>query len=180
MKEILETIITIKVATIMLVVALLCSCALFSGCTNQVDPPELELDYNNARRATVAAWEEVVGPVSLECNQVAINAIVTEVDTQDKFPESCKLNELPPTKIRVGCNVHRIVQSDSGKVEQDYIYILANRTTRSMLDSAVHEYIHLLSTCEYGDGDPDHIDAALWDRYGTNTVEAYGCANLEL
>lgn len=167
------------------------------GCTIPVDK---SADYENARRATVDAWEEVIGPVSDECYSRSKNAIVTE---SGNFPEGC----IPPKTFGkyIGC----YLETDKLGIGGDMIYILDSRTDLQKMDTAVHEFIHLLSNCEFGKGKsidvvlltwcvanylgedvPDecanipgdyfHLDERLWDKYGTNTVEAVGCANLSL
>lgn len=166
-----------------------------------VDPEDKSIDYEDARRAAVDAWEEVIGRVSDECYDRTIDAVVSETG---RFPESC----MPPLELGkyVGCYMPTEAFGFGG----DMIFIYADRAELKRKDTAVHEYIHLLSYCEFrGDvlldldeltecfayyvaeepfphkcseipGDYFHLDDRLWDDYGPDTVEAVGCANLEL
>lgn len=171
---------------------------LLTSCTS---PMDVSIDYENARRATIDAWEEVIGRVSDECYDRSVDAIIAE---ESKFPESC----IPPDDFGnyIGC----YLATEKFGIGGDIIYILPSRTELQKQDTAVHEFIHLLSNCEFGDnnitdtillaecityyiaeedipeicatipGDYFHLDERLWDDYGPNTVEAIGCANLEL
>lgn len=212
----MRTLVEIKIGTVLLIVALLCSCALFSGCTNPVD---VSVDYENARRAAIEAWEELIGPVSRECYDRSVNAIVAESDI---FPETCIVPDgiglgdhiigcYLPVKDLPADEVISVVDKvvDTKINVSDLIFIYEGRTELQKLDTAVHEFAHLLHRCEFDDGrlldmemvakctvqlieegkpgdecwmpgDYFHIDERVWDRYGLNTVEALGCANLEL
>ena len=165
----MKTLVEVKIFTITIIIASLCTGALFSGCVGD----DVSADYEPARRAAVTAWEELIGPVSDGCYKRAADAIVTE---SGYFPDSCMV---PPemTGLKyIGCYMP-VKELDLG---DDMIFLLDSRTALQKMDTAVHEYIHLLSMCELGNPDPFHEDERLWDRYGTNTVEALGCANLEL
>lgn len=180
---------------ITLVLVALCL-KMLSGCVNPTE--DKAADYENARRAAIDAWEELIGRVSDECYDRSTDAMIME---SGKFPESC----IPTIKGKyIGC----YLATDDYGIGGDMIYLLESRTTLQKLDTAVHEYIHLLSNCEsthvldllllsecladfLDDKEPDeecveipgdyfHLDERLWDDYGSDTVEAVGCANLEL
>lgn len=182
----------ITVSTIWLCIAFAFSCVLLNSCTN---PTDVSAGYENARRAAIDAWEEVIGPVSDKCYNRTKNAIVVE---SKYFPESC----IPGGKY-IGCTfpIKDVALGD------DMIFLLETRTELQKLDTAVHEFIHLLDVCMNGglvidlklatecvnnlsvdidlktlcadvSGDPFHLDERLWGRHGTSTVEAVGCANL--
>jgi len=157
-------------------------------------PDDKSVDYDNARRAAIDAWEEVIGRVSDECYQRSSDALVMETG---RFPESC----MPPLELGqyIGC----YMPTDALGIGGDMIYIYEGRTALQRLDTAVHEYAHLLHFCEYSQGKPIdvgllmgcveepggacwmpgdyfHVDEQVWDDYGPDTVEAVGCAGLEL
>lgn len=145
------------------------ACLYFSGCAMPVDEePEYVADYDDARRATVEAWEYVFGIVSLECSRLAQDAIVTEVGSSADMPDGCAIDGLPDTKYVAGCHLAKANQ----------IYIHSGRTERGKADTAIHEFVHLLSTCMFGDGDGEHANILLWDEFGSGTVEAIGGSNL--
>jgi hypothetical protein len=141
---------------------------LFGGCAVPTGE-DYSVDYENARRATIEAWEEVIGRVSDRCYDRSVDAMVTEAGY---FPESC----ISPTGNYVGC----YMATEHLGIGGDMIYILETRTDKQKLDTAVHEYIHLLATCEFINPDPFHEDKRFWDDFGSDTVEAHGCANLRL
>jgi len=171
--------------------------AILIGCTV---PADKSVDYDNARRAAIDAWEEVIGRVSDECYQRSSDATVMETG---RFPESC----MPPLELGqyIGC----YMPTDELGIGGDMIYIYEGRTELQRMDTAVHEYSHLLHFCEYSQGKPIdvglfmecaarliggeepgdvcwmpgdyfHVDEQVWDDYGPDTVEAVGCAGLEL
>jgi hypothetical protein len=131
-------------------------------------PVDTSVDYEDARRATITAWEEVVGPVSDRCYERSADAMVVE---SGYFPESCILE-----KNYVGC----YIPTEPFGVGGDMIFLLDSRTDLQKQDTAVHEFIHLLSMCTSMVGDPFHLDDRLWDGFGPDTVEAHGCAGLRL
>jgi len=137
-----------------------------TACTLPVDK---SVDYEDARRSTIEAWEEVIGRVSDECYDRSVDAMVMETG---RFPESC----IPP--IEFGKYVGCYMPTDALGIGGDMIYIYEDRADTKKADTAVHEYIHLLATCELHDGDILHLDERLWDDFGADTVEAVGCANL--
>jgi len=118
------------------------------------------------------AWEEVIGPVSAECRAQAKAAVVVEVGSGE-FPDECYRE----TKHLNGCTVPVI--DDDGTIGAQ-IYIAEERAEIAKADTAVEEFTHLLAGCETGDSDADHINPLYWDDYGADTVEAVGCAGLEL
>lgn len=139
------------------------------GCIAEpLERVDYSVDYDNARQATIEAWEEIIGPVSMDCRAESRATVVVEIDSDDEYPQACREIALEPTKIRTGCYVYGPNQ----------IYILSSRSERQRADTAVHEWTHMLSMCEAHDGDTGHDNVLLWIIYGIGTVEAVGCANL--
>lgn len=136
------------------------SLVLLASCMNEVIGDLYRVDYDDARRATVTAWEDVVGKVSDKCYYYLKTVIVMEVD---KMSDLCVADE---GERVIGCNIG------------NQIHILASKDDYSKADIAVHEYIHVLALCEELDPDPTHSDSRYWIEYGPDTVEAHGCANL--
>lgn len=156
--------------------------------------------YEDARRSTIKAWETVIGRVSDICYARSQNAIVIETG---RFPESC----MPPLEFGqyIGC----YMPTERYGIGGDLIFIYDARTERQKMDTAVHEFGHLLHFCQTGNGNPldldilercansllstgqlgdeclmpgdyFHLDRRVWDKYGIETVEAVGCANLTI
>lgn len=62
---------------------------------------------------------------------------------------------------------------------QRTILILDALDDLQRLDMSVHEWIHALSDCVYGDPDTEHLRAGLWVRFGTQSTEAQAFAGTE-
>lgn len=168
----------IRLASALVVATLISASLVFGGCANPIEGQnEYVADYDDARRATVDAWEEIVGPISHECYVASREVFVNEVSSADDYPNACKKVDVPNGMVLAGC--YDYAKTKNGTVLH-YIFILKNRPELAKADSAVHEYIHMLATCEYGNGDGFHSDVLLWQKYGPNTVEAQGCAGLRL
>lgn len=191
----------ITVSTIWLCIAFAFSCVLLNSCVNPTE--NYSVDYENARRAAIDAWEEKISRVSDKCYDRTVDAIVSESEI---FPESC----LVPDGIGLGDHiVGCYIPTQLGDLVDDIIFIYSDRPDRLKLDTAVHEFIHEIDFCEDGGGVLDivtinecvaelmwnlepgykcadipgdyfHLDTRLWDQYGPNTIEAVGCANLVL
>lgn len=127
------------------------------------------VDYEIARRATIGAWETLIGPISDRCYKRTQDVVLVETKV---FPEQCKTSR--GFSIQ-GCRIEG-VRPDGVTVV--YIYVLSEGPSYEKLDIAVHEYVHEVADCEGGNGDQYHLDARLWIDYGPETVEAYGCAGL--
>lgn len=168
--------IAVSISGAMLCAAFVIAFSVLSSCTSSVDGSGFIADYDEARRATIEAWEDVVGPVSQWCVQRTEGAIVVEVGSTDDYPEKdCGLKNLADGYLVGECTYAPKINS-----APYIIYILSGRTELAKTDSAVHGWTHALSHCMYGDGDREHADILLWAEYGPNTVEAHGCANLRL
>ena len=135
------------------------SILLLSACAIETVPEE-PADYNKARRVTVDAWEEVFGDVSQECAKYAKSFLVVEV------------NDIKEREDQHGTVIGRTF------LPAKQVHILIDRDTWQKEDTAVHEYAHILADCELGDPDAGHMNHRLWSDYGTETVEAIGCAGL--
>ena len=140
---------------------------LLSACAMDVyaPVPVRGVNYAVTRAATLAAWHEVVGSVTLECYAFMDSYIVVEVDVIE-----CGTKIPPPDKRFVGCAKHSIQE----------IQILSGRSNKQKAKTAVHEYVHVLARCEWGHGDSEHVHPLLWDEFGDLTVEVVGCDYLSL
>lgn len=140
-----------------------------SGCANPIEEPGYVADYDDARRATLEAWEEVVGPVSNECYQQSLRVVVSEVDA---MPPNCP-DDGPGTMV-TGCHLF----PKKGEVAEAKILILTGRDEYDKVNTSIEEWIHMLSQCHIGDGNYEHNNVLYWDKYGPDTVQAIACANL--
>jgi hypothetical protein len=122
-------------------------------------------DYEMSRYAAIDGWEMMLGPVPKYCRVFTTEFSVIEVMDIDK----CSKPEPPPGKRFVGCMI-------GGK--RAIFIAIRGRGRLAKMDTAVHEYIHVLAWCIYDDIDKYHEDETLWDRHGMDTVEAVGCAEL--
>lgn len=120
-----------------------------------------EVDYHEARRASLVAWEYHIGPLQYKCLERLDEYTIKEVDDIPK----CGSKDPPSYDSFGGCVTH------SNKT----IRMLDRCDEYQMTRTALHEYIHVMSKCEHGSGDPDHESKVLWERNGgADTVEAYG------
>ena len=133
---------------------------LMTGCSMAVDDPA---DYEGARQATVEAWELVIGVVGTVCYQMTMDTIITEVDVLEIKDKSHVIGRTDIIRV-------------DGEIVQTQISILASRPESRKMDTAVHEYIHVLDACINGKDDVNHMKHKLWIDYGADTVEAVGCA----
>lgn len=166
-----------RLASAMLAALIISMSAFLSGCTNEnIEITGVIADYSDAMWAEVDAWEELIGDVSSVCLKKLRKTIVTEVDPQrESLDVPCGFDNTPNEQRLTGCFVH----SKYGDLPY-VILILSTRTQMQKMDTAVHEFVHATAQCMESDSDGDHSDKRLWDRYGTDTVEAVGCANLSL
>lgn len=141
--------------TILVIVIVLISC--YQNIRN-TEP----LDYENARRATISAWEKIIGKVSDNCYYFTEDTSLAEAEN---LPDECLAE---PNMVVIGCYFKK----------SNSIFILNSLSKYKKLDTAVHEYIHALSYCMFGYSDHDHENPFLWDEFGESTVEIWGCAGL--
>lgn len=118
--------------------------------------------HEDARRATVDAWEKIIGPITTSCYNFTKETSITEVES---LPDSCKA---PPGKMVIGCYF----------TKNNAIMILNTLTIYIKADVVVHEFIHAISFCMIGYTDIKHENIRFWDEFGQNTVEVWGCSNL--
>lgn len=165
---------------------------LIAGCTNVAGK------YEESRMSALDAWEEVIGPVSDECYDRAISAMVVE---SGRFPKSCM-----PGDPYIGCYFPSGITPVGTSPIRDTVFVYKNLTEKQKARTVVHEFGHLLHFCEKGGwididliaecavelidsgepgddcrmpGDYFHLDETVWDDYGKNTVESVGKAKLE-
>jgi hypothetical protein len=147
-----------------------------SGCCLPITKIE-KADYNHARRATIEAWEHIIGRVSLKCEQELREAWIAEV---------LEVHGSTPDRELAG---KVFVKQLGQEITEIQIHILLSMSELQKMDTAVHEFIHALAACEYLDIDPgrltvqdwidsEHLNSLYWIEYGPDTVEAWGCANL--
>jgi hypothetical protein len=133
---------------------------LLIGCAAEVTP-SLDVEYERSRRATIEAWEKVIGRVSDECYDYTLAYFVEEVGY-----------------IENGKNYKTVARTITNHDGIYMILLLDSESETDKADHLVHEYIHILSLCEMDNWDKLHLDARYWIEYGRNTVEAQGCARL--
>lgn len=140
--------------------------ALSFGCTNPVVEEKPTLDFMDAFKGTVDAWEQVMGKeIPYEAYQDVKSIPVVIVD---ELPSNCIPENLPEGKMVAGCHLAKNKQ----------IYVLDVGNLLFMEDSLKHEYIHALSYRILGDADHDHADPRLWeDGNYLNNVETWACSN---
>ena len=135
--------------------------ALLTSCSMAVEDPA---DYEAARRATIDAWEQVVGVVSDVCYQMTKDTTIEEVD-------EIEIKDMSHVIGRT-----KIIRNEDNEVVQTQMIILESRLESRKMDTAVHEYIHILDVCINDNEDKYHMKSKLWIDYGPDTVEAVGCA----
>jgi len=114
-------------------------------------------------RPTLEAWEVRYDRVPEDCAYLD-RVYPVQVVSADEMP--C---EDEPGSIIVGCTV-----------EDDAIYLLEGRLPVQLVDTSVHEWVHVLAACVDGDIDADHLRAGLWGVYGAETVEIQAQAAAEI
>jgi hypothetical protein len=118
------------------------------------DEPGIMGACERSFRPTLKAWEAELGRVPEGCAYLDAEYVVQLVSA-DEMP--C---EDEPGSIIVGCTV-----------EGDAIYLLDGRLPAQLVDTSVHEWVHVLASCVDGDIDADHLRGELWGTYGYETVE---------
>lgn len=120
-------------------------------------------------RPTLEAWETRFGRAPEGCAYLD-----TQVDVQLVAAEDMPCDD-EPGSIVVGCTV---LDADDGS--NDAIYLLEGRLLSQLVDTSVHEWVHVLAACVDGDIDADHLRARLWATYGAETVELQAQASAEI
>lgn len=117
-----------------------------------------------AFRPTLEAWETALGRVPDECALLDTQIDVQLVDQQSDLP--CPLPAVNETLV--GCT------------QGSTIYLLRGRDNVELVDTSVHEWVHALAQCVYGDPDADHLRAQLWGYYGAESIETQAQAGAQI
>jgi len=158
----MKTLVEVKICTIMVIIASLCTGALFSGCGGDSFWSDVIDEYaapEIPRMATLEAWEDNVGPVSNHCWESMKDADIFVVDG---FHEHC----LGSGKV-IGC----YIPASAVDLPHDIILLYHDRTDAQKMDTLSHEFIHLLMWCELGIVDFNHGDSRMWGKTKNGTVE---------
>ena len=143
----------------LLVVLLLCACAP----TPTDAPTSVSGACQRSFRPTLEAWEAARGRVPDTCAYLDAEYAVQLVEQGELPCDAAGDNEL-----LVGCT------------QGDTIYLLRGRDNVQLVDTSVHEWVHALADCVYGDVDRDHLRAGLWALDGAETVELQAQASAEI
>lgn len=146
---------------------------LFSACTNlpfecdeSWDCVDKTKEYEESRAAAVLAWDQVIDRVSDHCYNWTKKTEVIESEDTMEF-----LNPDASGAAYTSRDADSVLQAAQ-------IYLLPSRTQDKKDRTVVHEFIHVLATCEDNNGDSDHLDPLLWTKHGPDTVESIGCQGL--
>ncbi len=115
-------------------------------------------------RPTLEAWEAQLGHVPDECAYLDTQYDVRLVDQQAQLP--CPTPAANETLV--GCT------------QGETIYLLRGRDDVELVDTSVHEWVHALAQCVYGDPDADHLRAQLWGVYGAESIETQAQAAAQI
>lgn len=144
---------------------LLCLLAVFAACGPSAPPaPSITGACARSFRPTLEAWEAQLGHVPDECAYLDTQYDVQLVDREAQLP--CPAPAVNETLV--GCT--------QGKT----IYLLRGRDDVELVDTSVHEWVHALAQCVYGDPDADHLRAGLWALYGAESVEIQAQASAQI
>lgn len=123
-----------------------------AGCAvGDVETPRPRIEANacfSSFANAVEGWDYFVGPVPAKCQHLdeSYRIVVTN------GPMPCKASD--PGRV-VGCQMP----------DERAIYIAADVSETKKVDISVHEWIHALSQCIDGDGDPNHLKLAAWGKH---------------
>jgi hypothetical protein len=106
---------------------------------------------------TLQAWEAVYGRVPRQCEFLDREYSVQLVEVADM--------PCPHVVGLVGCT----------EPSTRAMYLLRGRDDLATLDTSIHEWIHALSDCVFGDVDREHARPRLWD-----SIEAQAQASAEV
>jgi hypothetical protein len=115
-------------------------------------------------RPTLKAWEAALGRVPEGCAYLDAEYVV-QIVSADEMPCAPEAS----TELVIGCTV-----------PGDAIYLLEGRDVVQLVDTSVHEWVHVLAYCVDGDLDRYHLRAGLWALYGAETVELQAQASAEI
>lgn len=130
---------------------------LLPACVTE-DDPEL-LDYRPAFVAAEDAWEARFGRLPEECRTLRERAVVAET-TIAELTKTCPPED-PITQSTVGCFTH-----DQAGVP--FVLIASEGDQYERMDTAVHEWVHLLAECVDGSSDGRHVRPELWSEDPAN------------
>lgn len=119
-------------------------------------PHERVLDGACAFRPTLEAWEDVLGRAPDSC---------IHLDSKYNVQLTSKQSDLP-------CPAPAANEVLGGCTNRDTIYVLSGRPEADMMDSVVHEWLHAIALCVYGDADADHLRAEVWNYYDSGDMPA--------
>lgn len=106
---------------------------------------------------TLLAWESVFGRAPTQCQSLDKVYTVYMANTTDMA--ACK--SLGSNQLTTGCT-ETILRT---------ILLLKGRSQLQLVDSSIHEWIHVLAYCVFREADYEHVNPKLWEGYGSNTVE---------
>lgn len=130
-------------------------------------PPNGPVITGACKRAfapTLEAWETALGRVPDTCSSL---------DTQIGVQLVAKQSDLP-------CPPPAVNETLIGCTQGSTIYLLRERDNVDLVDTSVHEWVHALAQCVYGDPDADHLRAQLWGYYGADTIETQAQAAAQI
>lgn len=129
------------------------------ACTNpttDIDAADpMALDYRDDFRATEDAWAQTVGTLPEQCRTLTARVLVSET-TKDELASVCPAE---PGFYTLGC----FLAPEPGLDAEPVIYLATDVEAATVSDSAIHEWVHALAWCVYGEPDTDHARAPLWD-----------------
>lgn len=133
--------------------------ALLTSCVDEPDPDEPVVTMACVRSFAdvLAEWNVYATErVPAKCEHLDSDYDVQLVGAEE-MPPQCA-DDGPGTQV-VGCTVGHV------------IYLLQGRDQIATVDTSVHEWVHALSACVYGDPDVDHNRSGLWEKYKPDSVE---------
>lgn len=145
-------------AAMLLAWAVLVAALLSQGCAPAPDePPVITMACVRSFATTLAEWERFAAErVPEQCRFLDADY---DVQVVDELPPQC--GTAPPGMVVAECTLPR------SKV----IYILSALDDVARVDLSVHEWIHALSACVYGDPDQTHARSGLWGDSRPDPVE---------
>ena len=132
---------------------------ILSSCTDAHEPaePVVTMACIRSFATTLAEWERNAGErVPKQCQFLDADYEVQLVSAAD-MPREC-ISGGEGTEV-VGCTLGGV------------IYLLDSRDAIERVDTSVHEWVHALSQCVYGDVDQYHLRAGLWASSGAESTE---------
>ena len=143
---------------------------ILSACATDHEPTEPSLTGVCVRsfRAVLEAWETNARErVPDEC---AFLDAEYRVSLASEMPE-CEGEPIGVNETVAGCTLP----------EQHAILIQDQLDELQRLDISIHEWIHALANCVYGDPDNEHLRAGLWLVFGAQSTEgqAFGSASAQ-